>query len=134
MKKLPNKKNFLKSEKMKVYLALQKLLSTMRFYLLFVDLSAWDTGILFRNLSPLPMCSRQLLCFSSIRFIMSDCKLRYLIHLDLHFVQCHKYESISILFQADMQYSWKIGWRFVFVFVLLNIALFELLCKKIRYS
>lgn len=48
--------------------ALQKLFSVMRSYLLIVDISAGQAfGALFRTLSPVPMCSRLLPSFSSIR-------------------------------------------------------------------
>ena len=81
-----------------VSFALQKF-----FNLLIVDLSALAMGVLFRKLSPVPMCSRQFSTFSSIRFSESCLMLRCLIHLDLSFVQGNKCGSICILLYADVQ-------------------------------
>lgn len=75
----------------------------MRSHLLIVDLSAWATGVLFRKSSPLPVSSRLFPSFSSIRFSVSDFKLRFLVHLDLSFVHGYKYGSICILLYTDIQ-------------------------------
>ena len=82
---------------------LQKSFSFMRFHLLILDLSAWAIGVLFRKLSPVPMSSRLLPTFCSIRFSVSGFTLRSLIHLDLNFVQGDRYGSICILLHADIQ-------------------------------
>jgi hypothetical protein len=71
---------------MVVSFAIQKLFKLMCSYLLIVDLSAWAVSVLFRKLSPVPMCSRLFPTFSSVRFSMSSFMLRSLIHLDLSFV------------------------------------------------
>jgi hypothetical protein len=47
--------------------------------------------VMFRKLSPVPMCSKLFPTFSSIRFMVSDFMLRFLLHLDLNFVQGDKY-------------------------------------------
>ena len=66
-----------------VFLALQKLFRFMRSPLLGVDLRVWNNSILFRNLSPVLICSRQFLTFSSVTFSVSGLLLWSLIHLDL---------------------------------------------------
>jgi hypothetical protein len=75
-------------------LAMQKLFIFMRSHLLIVDLSAYVSNILFRKSSAVPMISRLLPTFSSIRFRVLSFMLR-LIHLG--FVQDDKNGSIWIL-------------------------------------
>ena len=55
------------------------------------------------ELSPVPMCSRLFPTFSSIRFSVSGFMFRFLINLDLSFVQGDKYGDICILLHADLQ-------------------------------
>ena len=86
-----------------VSLALQKLFSFMRPYLLIVDLSARAMGMLFRKMSLVPICSKLFHTFSSFRFSMSDFILSSLTHLDLSFVQGDKYRFICILLHTDSQ-------------------------------
>ena len=88
-----------------MYFALQELFSFMRSHLLIVDLSGWAIGVLFRNLSPVPMCSRQFLTFFSIRFSVSGFMLRSLIHMDLNFVRAGRYGSICFLLPAGIQWD-----------------------------
>lgn len=63
-------------------------------HLLIVDLSACAVGVLFRNLPPVPISSKQFPTLSSLRFILFDFKLTSLIHLDLSFVQGDWYGSL----------------------------------------
>lgn len=77
-----------------VSFAFQKLLSIMRSHFLSVDLSACNTSVLLRKLSPVPMQSRLLPSFSFIRFSASDFMLRFSIHLELCFVKDDKYGSV----------------------------------------
>ena len=77
-----------------VSFALQKIFSFMKFHLSIVDLRARTIVILFTKLSPIPMHSRLLPSFSSIRFSVSGFMLRSLIHLDLRFMQGNNYGSI----------------------------------------
>jgi hypothetical protein len=77
-----------------VSLALEKLFSFMGFCLLVIYLSTWVIGMLFRNFSPVPLCSRELLTFSFIKFSVSGFTLRCLIQLDLSFMQGDRYGSI----------------------------------------
>ena len=79
---------------MTMLFALQKLLSSVRSYLLIVDLSAYAVGILFRKLSHMPMHSRVFPTFSAIRFSIYDFMLCSLIHLDLSFVLGNKCGSV----------------------------------------
>ena len=58
---------------------------------------------MFRKFSPVTMCSRVFPTFSSIRFSVFDFMWRFLIHLDLSFVQGHKNGSICILLLGDYQ-------------------------------
>jgi hypothetical protein len=51
----------------------------------------------------MPLCSRLFPNYSSIMFSVSGFMMRYLIHLDLSFVQGDKYVSIFILLHADSQ-------------------------------
>ena len=66
--------------------ALQKLLSFRRSHLLVVVLSVCATGVILWKWSPVPMHSRQLPTFSSIRFIVTGFILKSLIYLDLSFM------------------------------------------------
>ena len=59
--------------------------------------------VLFRNLSPVLMCSRQLSSLYSIRFSVSSFMLRSLIHLDLCSVQGGKCGSTCFLLHVDIQ-------------------------------
>ena len=68
----------------------------MRSHLSIHNLRAQYTGILFRNLSPIPVISRSFPTFCSIRFSVSSCTLKSLIHLDLSFVHGDWYRSIWI--------------------------------------
>ena len=72
----------------------------MRSHLLIVDLCAWAIGVLFRKLSPVPMSSRLLPTFYSIRFSVSGFVLRDKIHLELNFVQGDRCGSICVLLHA----------------------------------
>ena len=72
-------------------------------HLLIANLSAYDSDALFRKMSPVPMRSRLLTTFSSIRFSVFSFMLRSLIHLDLSFVQGDKYGSICILLHVVIQ-------------------------------
>ena len=56
----------------------------------FVNSWAWAIGVLFRKISPVPMCSRLFPTFFSISFSVSGFMWRSLIHLDLSFVQGDK--------------------------------------------
>ena len=75
-------------------LCLQKVFSFRRFHLLIVSLSVCATGVIFRKWSPVPICSRLLLTFSSVSFSVTEFMLRPLLHLDLSFVHCYGYASI----------------------------------------
>jgi len=75
----------------------------MRSHLLILDLRAEAIFVLFRKFSPVPMCLRLFSNFSSINSSVSGLMWRFLIHLDLSFVQGDKNGSISILLYADLQ-------------------------------
>lgn len=81
---------------------LQKLFNFMRSLLLIVDLSACINSVVFKKISPMPMCSRLFYTFSYSRFSATCFMLRPLIHLELSFVK-DKYGSIWILLHADIQ-------------------------------
>ena len=66
---------------------LQKLCNIMRSHLSILILTAQAIGVLFRNFSPVPMCSRLFPTFSSISFSVFCFMSSSLIHLDLGFVQ-----------------------------------------------
>jgi len=74
-----------------------------RSHLLIVDLSARAVGVLFRKSSPVPMHSRLLHTFPSIRFSVFSSVLMPWVHLDLRFMQGDRYGSICILLHADIQ-------------------------------
>jgi hypothetical protein len=84
---------------------LQKLSSFMRSRLSIVDLRARVIGILFKKLFPLPMSSWLFPTFSSIRFSVSGFMLRFLIYLDLSFVQSDEYGSSFIFLHGDSQFD-----------------------------
>jgi hypothetical protein len=86
-----------------VFFVLQKLCSFVRSHLSIVDLRVWAIGVLFRNLSSVPMRSRVCPTFSSMIFSVSGFILRSLIHLDLSFVQGDKCWSVFILLHVDIQ-------------------------------
>ena len=77
--------------------------SFMRSHLLIDDLRVYATCILLRKWSPVPVHSRTLLTFSSIRFSVIGFMLRPLIHLDLSFVHGDRYGSICILLHDNIQ-------------------------------
>lgn len=60
----------------------------MRCHLLVVDLCICAISVLFRRLSPVPMCSRLFPTLPPIRLSASGFLLRFLIHLGLSVVQC----------------------------------------------
>ena len=62
-----------------------------------VSLSVYTTGILFRELSPVTMCSRLFPMFFSVRFSINEFMMRCFIHLNLNFVQGDRYQPICIL-------------------------------------
>jgi hypothetical protein len=66
------------------------------------ELRAQAIGVLFRKISPVPMCSRLFPTFFSIGFSVSGFMWRSLIHLDLSFVQGVKNGSFCIQI-ADIQ-------------------------------
>ena len=71
--------------------ALRKFPSFRKFHLLIVALSICATGVIFRKLSPVPVHSRLIPTFSSIRFGVTRFMLRSLIHLGLSFGNGDKY-------------------------------------------
>ena len=96
--------------KMAVLFALQKLFRTISSYLLVLDLTAYSICVLFRKLAPLTMSSSLFLTFSAMRLFIPDFILRFLIHLDLIFVQGERCGSTCILYlYAAIQ---KIGTEF----------------------
>jgi hypothetical protein len=70
-----------------------------------LDLGKEAIGVLFRNFSPVPMCSRLFPTFFFISFNASGFMWRSLIHLDLSFVQGDKNGSICILLHVDYQFN-----------------------------
>jgi hypothetical protein len=75
--------------------ALQKLCNFMKSHLSILDHKAQAIAVLFRNFSPVPIPSRVFPTFSSINFSVSDFTWRFLIYLDLCFVQGDKNGSKS---------------------------------------
>jgi hypothetical protein len=71
--------------------------------LLIIDLTAQAIGVLFTNLSPLPISSRLFPNFSSISFRVSGFMWSSYIHLDLNFVQGDKNVTILILLYDNCQ-------------------------------
>ena len=93
-----------------VFFALQKLFGFMRSHLLILDFSSCTISVLFRKLSPVPIISRLIPIFFSIRFSVSGFMLKFLNHLDLSFVQCDRYGSICLLLHEDISLTssyWK---------------------------
>jgi hypothetical protein len=83
--------------------ALQKLSSFMRPHLSIVDIRSRAIGVLFKKCPPVPMSWRLFPTLSSIRFNVSGFMLRFLIYLDLSFVQGDKYGTIFIHPHTDSQ-------------------------------
>ena len=83
-----------------VSFALQKLQRFRRSNLLTIALSDGATGIIFRKWSLVPMCSRLLPTFSSIRISMTEFMLRSLNHLILSY----RYRSICNLLHVGIQF------------------------------
>ena len=83
-----------------VIFALQKVFHFMRSHLLIFDLSDCAISVLFRKLSLVPVCSRLTGLVNrtllSMEFSVSGFMLRFLVHLDLSFVQNDMYRSICI--------------------------------------
>jgi hypothetical protein len=67
--------------------ALKKLCNFMKSHLSILDLTAQVIAVLFRDLSPVPICSRLFPIFSFLSFTVSGFIWSSLIHLDLSFVQ-----------------------------------------------
>jgi hypothetical protein len=88
---------------LKVSFALQKLCNFMRSYLSILDFTVQAIAVLFRIFSPVPISSRHFPTFSSINFSVSGLMWRYLIYLDLSFVQGDKNGSIHILLHDNHQ-------------------------------
>jgi hypothetical protein len=84
-----------------VSFALQKLCNFMRSYLSIVDLETQAIGVLFRKISPVPMCLRLFPTISSISFSVSGFMWRSLIHLDSRFA--HGDKNGLMCFHADYQ-------------------------------
>jgi hypothetical protein len=84
---------------------LQKLCNFMRSYLSILELTAQAIGVLFRNLSPVPISLKLFPTFSSIRFSVSGFIWSSLIHMDLIFVQGEENGSIRILLHENCQLS-----------------------------
>ena len=83
--------------------ALQKLCNFMSSHLLILDLRAQAIAVLFRNFSPVPICSRLFANFTSVSFSVPGFMWRSLIYLDLSFVQGGKNGSIHILLHDSCQ-------------------------------
>ena len=94
-----------------------------------VALNVYDTIVIFRKWSPVPVSLSVLLTFSSVRFSVAGFMLRPLIHLHLSFVHGDRYGSIFIFVHVAIQ---------LYQHHLLNMLLFFpfdiflLLCQKIR--
>jgi hypothetical protein len=88
-----------------VSFALQKLCNFMRSHLSIPVHTVLAIAVLFRNLSPVPICSRLFPTFSSISFSVSVFMWSSLTHLDLSFVQGDKNGSICNLLHANQQLS-----------------------------
>lgn len=76
----------------------------MMSHLLMVSLSACTISVLFSKPSSVPMSSRLFSTYSSIRIRVSGLIFRYLIHMELNFLQCDKYESIYILLHVVIKF------------------------------
>ena len=79
-----------------------KMLSFMRFCVLFVGLCACVPGVLLRKSFPVPVLSKLLLIFSPVRLRVSNFTLKSLIHLELRFVQVDKQGSVSFFLSASL--------------------------------
>jgi hypothetical protein len=77
----------------------------MRSHLLILDLTVQAIGVVFKNFSTMPICSRISPTLSSILFSVSGFMQSSLIHLDLSFVQGDINGLIHILLQANQQLS-----------------------------
>ena len=108
-----------------VSFALQKLLSLRRSHLLIVYLSVCATGFMFRNLFPVPICSRVPPTFSSKRFSVAEFMLRALIHLDWRFVHGNIHGSIWSLIHTIIQWC-----HHQFLKMLLSFYCTVLCCQK----
>jgi hypothetical protein len=71
---------------MTVSFALQKFFNFMRSHLSIVDLRVWVIGVLFRKISPVPMCLWFFPNFSSNRFSVSGCLVGWLFFVLFCFV------------------------------------------------
>jgi hypothetical protein len=86
-------------------------------HVLLFFLSACANSGLFKKLSSVAVYSRLFSTFYSIRFSESGSRLRYLIYLNLGFVQCNRYGSIYILPHADIQLYQHHVFKFLSLFV-----------------
>ena len=87
-----------------VSFTVQKLCNFRSFHFLIVFLYVCASGVIFRKWFPMPICSRLLPTFSSMRFSMVGFMLMSLIHLDLSFVHgdfTSQYPVISAPFVED---------------------------------
>ena len=85
-----------------VSFALLKLFIFTRYYILIV-LSGCTMGVLFRNLTSVPVHSRVFSTFSYIRLSVSGFMLRSLTHLHFSFVLGDGYGSICFLLHTEIQ-------------------------------
>ena len=102
-----------------------RLFSFRKSHLLIVVLSVYAIGVIFREWSHVPMCSKLSPTFSSIRFSVTRFMMRCLIFLGLSFVHGDNYRSICNLLHVDIQL-----WLHFFLKILLSIIQFWLLCQK----
>ena len=85
-----------------LFVLLQKLLCFRRCHLSIVALSIYSTDAIFRTWSSVPMHSRILFTFSSIKFSVTGFIVRSLIYLDLIFVHGDRYGSTGIFLHVDI--------------------------------
>ena len=104
---------------------LQKLFNFRRSHFLIVALSDWATAAIFRKWSPVPIQSKLLPTFSSIRFSVTKFMLSSLIYLEWSFLHDGRHESICNLLRVHIQYTNTFCWKCFF-----SIAPFWLLCQK----
>ena len=83
--------------------AFQKIFCFMRSPLLIVLCSTCATGILLRKLSPVAICSSLFPTFSSMGFNAFHFMLKFLINLDVSFLQDDRYGHTCILLHANIQ-------------------------------
>jgi hypothetical protein len=76
--------------------ALQQLFGFIKSHVLIADFSACAISVLFRRLSPKPVCLRLFSNLNSVKLSVSGFMLKSLIHVDLSFVQGDKYEYIAL--------------------------------------